>query len=239
MRAIVVLSREFARNVTARNSAQPRARSHVSSSAAPAAVRKTAAHVRRQQHPRHRQVVRRIAARDVAEVDDCGDATAVNQEIRRMQIAVEPAWRLRPLRYREALVPAREDRRSVDELVELLDAVAHVDVALDERTAPVRVRRRVRGRVDGQGRDEPAEPFGRLHRVVRCELGGRRTPAATAAHSTPTGSPDRAGRAVSAPARAAAVAARARAASVVRARRGLHSSRGAVFAPSARHRGGR
>ena len=45
---------------------------------------------RREQHPGHRQVAGRVAGGDVAEVDHAADLALVYQDVRRVQVAVQP-----------------------------------------------------------------------------------------------------------------------------------------------------
>src|SRR5215469_12806134 len=59
-----------------------------------------AARVSRQVHPCHHEIARRIAHAEKAEIDHSAEFMVGNQQVSRMQIAVDPEWLACPRRYR-------------------------------------------------------------------------------------------------------------------------------------------
>jgi len=65
---------------------------------------------RREQHPGHRQVGGRVARGDITEVDHAADLAIVHQDVRRVQIAVQPHRRAVVAGSRERRVPPTQHR---------------------------------------------------------------------------------------------------------------------------------
>ena len=70
-----------------------------------------------EQHPGHRQVAGRVARGDVAEVDHPADLAVIYENVRRVQVAVQPEGRAVVAGDREHRVPHAEHRVPVEEIL--------------------------------------------------------------------------------------------------------------------------
>lgn len=126
----------------------------------------------RQQHPRDRQVRRRVPGRDVAEVDHAGHPAAAGEDIRRVQVAVQPHRRpLMPGR-RERGLPQAQRCRPVDLAFRQPHVVEERAGALAHPVAAHRVSRRLVRGGSVQRAEEPADRVRRGGQVERFRVGG-------------------------------------------------------------------
>jgi anti-anti-sigma factor len=115
----------------------------------------------REQHPGHRQVAGRVARGDVAEVDHAADLAIVHQDIRRVQVAMQPHRRAIVAGGRQRRVPHAQHRVPLDViLADLAGEQGKVGRegagALGQRDAAERVGRGVGRGGDVQCAEEPA-----------------------------------------------------------------------------------
>jgi uncharacterized membrane protein YbhN (UPF0104 family) len=117
--------------------------------------------VQRQQHPRHGQVRRRVPRGDVAKVDDPADAAVLDQDIRRVHVAVQPQRRTVVGGGHERVRPGAPRRRLVNlGLPGARGLGEHRQVGLErrgtvaERDPAEGVGRSIRGRRDVQRAQE-------------------------------------------------------------------------------------
>jgi len=116
----------------------------------------------REQHPGHRQVAGRVARRDVAEVDHAADLAVFHQDVRGVQVAVQPHRRAAVAGRRQRSVPHAQHRVPAASILAGL-AGEQGEVGREgagpvgQRDAAERVGRRVRRGGDVQRAEKPAD----------------------------------------------------------------------------------
>jgi hypothetical protein len=118
------------------------------------------------------QVRSRVARGDVTEVEHGAEATAVDQKVGRVKVAVYPHWPLAPRRRRDGRLPDPPHGPLVDQAAQHAQVLRQRRVALGERDAAEGVGRGVgRGR-SMQGPQKPAQADRGLTQVSGWSLGG-------------------------------------------------------------------